>query len=55
MKILADKITNPDKPIKVSYYANFNLNNKKPIVLLLKPLIYTDTWVKIPWENINHL
>ena len=55
MKVFADKITISDKPIKVSYYANLNLNKKKPIVLLLKPLIYTDTWVKIPWENINHL
>ena len=53
MKLLSDKISNPDNPIKVSYYANLKLNNKKPIILLLKPLIYTDNWIKIPWENIN--
>lgn len=53
MSILENKILEKnDKSIKVNYYANLNCNAKKPVVLLLKPLIYTDNWIKIYWELI---
>ena len=53
INVLAFKISSSDNPVKVSFYANLKPTETKPVVLLLKPLIYTDNWVKIPWETIN--
>ena len=50
ISILATKISSQDNPIKVSFYANLKYSETKPVILFLKPLIYTENWVKIPWE-----
>jgi hypothetical protein len=50
INILASKISTPTNPVKVSFYANLKPSESQPIILMLKPLIYTDNWVKIPWE-----
>ena len=52
---LARKISTPENPIKVSFYANLNPKDTCPIILVLKPLIYTNNWVKIPWDAFTPL
>lgn len=53
MKVLAEKISILNNQTKVSFYANLKSTYKTPIILSLKPLIYTDNWVKIPWEIVD--
>jgi hypothetical protein len=47
---LAKKISTPENQVKVSFFANLNHKDTRPLILVLKPLIYTNNWVKIPWE-----
>lgn len=55
MKTFTDKICTYRPNIKVSYFANLNSKSKQPVILFLKPVIYTDNWIKITWEITNHL
>jgi len=51
MTELTYKIPNNDRK-RISYYINLNPHETKPVTMSLKTNIYTDTWVKIPWERI---
>lgn len=53
MSMIAGKITKFNKGLKVSYFAQLDSNHQSPVILCLKPMICTETWIKIPWELVE--
>lgn len=51
MNELMRKIPNNDNK-RISYFVPLTPNDKKTIIFSLKTNIYSDTWIKIPWERI---
>lgn len=51
MNELVTKIPNKDNK-RISYFVQVSPNENKPVTLSLKTNIYSDTWIKIPWERI---
>ena len=51
MNDLVTKIPNTDNK-RISYFVQVSPNEIKPVTLCLKTNIYSDTWIKIPWERV---